>query len=45
LNDEITSINVSENSVTAKTNHDKLKYDYLVIALGAEVAPKLINGF
>jgi sulfide:quinone oxidoreductase len=45
LNDEITSINVSENSVTAKTNHDKLKYDYLVIALGAEVAPKLIDGF
>src|SRR5918912_3432355 len=45
LNDEITSIDASENSVTIKTNHGKLKYDYLVIALGAEVAPKLIDGF
>ena len=45
LNDEITGIDPSENSVTTKTNHDKLKYDYLVIALGAEVTPKLIDGF
>src|ERR671933_898134 len=45
LNDEITGIDPSENSVTTKTNPNKLKYDYLVIALGAEVAPKLINGF
>jgi sulfide:quinone oxidoreductase len=45
LNDEITGINVSGNSVTTKTNSNKLKYDYLIIALGAEVAPKLIDGF
>ena len=45
LNDEITGIDPSENSVTTKTNPKKLKYDYLVIALGAEVAPKLIDGF
>jgi sulfide:quinone oxidoreductase len=45
LNDEITSIDPSKNSVTIKTNHSKLKYDYLIIALGAELAPKLINGF
>ncbi len=34
LNDEITSINASENSVITKTNPNKLKYDYLLIALG-----------
>ena len=45
LNDEITGIDPSKNSVTTKTNSNKLKYDYLIIALGAEVAPKLIDGF
>jgi sulfide:quinone oxidoreductase len=45
LNDEITGIDSSKNNVTTKTNTDELKYDYLVIALGAEVAPKLIDGF
>ncbi len=45
LNDEITNIDTSENSVTTKTNPNKLKYDYLVVALGAEIAPKLIDGF
>jgi sulfide:quinone oxidoreductase len=46
LNDEITNIDPSKNSVTTKTNHhNKLKYDYLIIALGAELAPKLIDGF
>ena len=47
LNDEIKGIYPSENSVTTKTktNPNKLKYDYLVMALGAEVAPKLIDGF
>ena len=45
LNDEITSIDPSKNSVTTKTNHNKLKYDYLIVALGSELAPKLINGF
>src|SRR6187200_3349736 len=45
LNDEITGIDPSENSITTKTNPNKLRYDYLIIALGAEVAPKLIDGF
>jgi sulfide:quinone oxidoreductase len=45
LNDEITGIDPSENSVTTKTNPNKLKYDYLLIALGTEVVPKLIDGF
>ena len=45
LNDEITSINASEKSVTIKTSHDKLKYDYLIIALGAELGPERISGF
>ena len=45
LNDEIIMIDPSENSVTTKTNHNKLQYDYLIIALGAELAPKRIDGF
>jgi len=45
LNDEITNIDPSENRVTIKTNPNKLKYDYLVVALGAEIAPELIDGF
>jgi sulfide:quinone oxidoreductase len=45
LNDEIISIDPTKNNITTKTNPNKLKYDYLVIALGAEVAPKLIVGF
>jgi len=45
VNDEIIGIDPSKNSVTTKTNHSKLQYDYLIIALGAELAPKRINGF
>ena len=45
LNDEIIKVDPSENSVTTKTNHNKLQYDYLIIALGAELAPERINGF
>ncbi len=45
LNDEITSIDPSKNSVTTKTNQNKLEYDYLLVALGAELAPRQINGF
>jgi sulfide:quinone oxidoreductase len=45
LNDEIISIDPSKNSITAKTNNNILRYDYLIIALGAELAPKLIDGF
>lgn len=45
LNDEIISIDLSKNSITTKTNPNKLKYDYLIIALGAELAPELTSGF
>ena len=45
LNDEITSIDPSKNSVATKSSQNKLEYDYLIIALGAELAPKLIDGF
>ena len=46
LNNEITGIDPSENSITtARSTHNKLEYDYLIIALGAELAPKLIDGF
>src|ERR687884_949671 len=45
LNDEITNIDPSKSRVTTKSNHDKLKYDYLIIALGAELAPERISGF
>ncbi|HXX99082.1 MAG TPA: FAD-dependent oxidoreductase, partial [Candidatus Bathyarchaeia archaeon] len=44
LNDEITGIDFSRNNVTTKATH-KLEYDYLVIALGAELAPELVDGF
>lgn len=45
LNDEIISININANSsVTTKIYH-KLDYDYLIVALGAELAPEKINGF
>ena len=44
LNHEITSIDPSKNSVTTKTNQNKLEYDYLLVALGAELAPRQING-
>ncbi|MGD1837474.1 MAG: FAD-dependent oxidoreductase [Nitrososphaeraceae archaeon] len=45
LNDEIIRIDPSKNSVTTKTDHNKLEYDYLIIALGAELASKRIDGF
>ncbi|MDX1371690.1 MAG: FAD/NAD(P)-binding oxidoreductase, partial [Nitrososphaeraceae archaeon] len=45
LNDEIIRINTSENSVITKTNHNTLQYDYLIVALGAELVPKRIAGF
>src|SRR5215203_2304518 len=42
---QITVIDPSENSITTRTKHGKLEYDYLIVALGAELAPKLIHGF
>ena len=45
LNDQITGIDPSENSISTRTNQNKLEYDYLIVSLGAELAPKLIDGF
>lgn len=45
LCDEIIGIDPSRNSVTVRTNHNKIEYDYLIVALGAELAPERINGF
>ena len=45
LKDEIISIDVNSNrSVTTKMHH-KLGYDYLIVALGAELESEKINGF
>ena len=44
LNDEVTSIDVSQKSIKTRSNK-KLEYDYLIIALGAELAAEEINGF
>ncbi len=45
LNDEIININPSEKNIITRTLHNKLEYDYLIVALGAELVPKLIDGF
>jgi sulfide:quinone oxidoreductase len=48
LNNEITSLDLSNNTVTTTSrtsNNNKLEYDYLIIALGAELVPEQINGF
>ena len=44
LNDEVLSIDVEGRSIITK-NSDKLPFDYLVIALGAEYSPQAIPGF
>ena len=44
LNDEVTIIDISKKSVKTKSNN-KLEYDYLIIALGAELAAEEIDGF
>ena len=44
LNDEVTTIDIFQKSIRTRSN-DKLEYDYLIIALGAELAPKEISGF
>src|ERR687886_1587736 len=33
LNDEVTSIDPSGNNITIRSNHKKLQYDYLIVAL------------
>jgi sulfide:quinone oxidoreductase len=45
LNEEITGIYPSENSITTATKQSKFEYDYLIVSLGAELAPKVIDGF
>jgi sulfide:quinone oxidoreductase len=45
LNDEITGIYPSKNQITTKTKQNSLDYDYLIVALGAELMPNLIEGF
>jgi sulfide:quinone oxidoreductase len=45
LNDEVICIDPSENMITTKTNHNKLRYDYLIVALGADLAANRMNGF
>ena len=44
LNDEVTTIDIFQKSIRTRSNN-KLEYDYLIIALGAELAPKEISGF
>ncbi|NWG36412.1 FAD/NAD(P)-binding oxidoreductase [Nitrososphaera sp.] len=44
LNDEITKIEVAKKRVQVK-GHGWLEYDYLVVALGTELAPERVEGF
>jgi sulfide:quinone oxidoreductase len=44
LNDEVTLIDIAQNKVQARS-HGWIKYDYLIVALGAELVPEKIAGF
>ena len=44
LNDEVTQIDLASNRVQAR-DHGWLEYDYLIVALGAELAPDRVAGF
>lgn len=44
LNDEVAAINAKGKSVKCKS-HGRMSYDYLVIALGSELAPERVAGF
>jgi sulfide:quinone oxidoreductase len=44
LNDEAIKIDVAQNRVQAR-GHGWIEYDYLIVALGAELAPDRIAGF
>jgi sulfide:quinone oxidoreductase len=44
LNDEVTKIDTAQNRVQAR-GHGWIEYDYLIVALGAELAPEKIAGF
>ncbi|HKZ61037.1 MAG TPA: FAD/NAD(P)-binding oxidoreductase [Nitrososphaera sp.] len=44
LNDEVAKIDITSNRVQAR-DHGWIEYDYLVVALGAELVPDRIAGF
>jgi len=44
LNDEVTKIEITQNRVQAR-DHGWIEYDYLIVALGAELVPGRIAGF
>jgi sulfide:quinone oxidoreductase len=44
LNDEVVKIDTAAKAIDART-HGKIEYDYLIVALGAELAPERIPGF
>lgn len=44
LNDEVTKIDTST-SIVESRNHGRIEYDYLIVALGAELVPDRIPGF
>jgi sulfide:quinone oxidoreductase len=44
INDEVTQIDIAQNRVQAK-GHGWIGYDYMIVALGAELAPEKIPGF
>src|SRR5919197_5248401 len=44
LNDEVTKIDIAQSKVQAR-GHGWIEYDYLIVALGAELAPERIAGF
>jgi sulfide:quinone oxidoreductase len=45
LNDKVTGIDIASKTVTIKESNLKLKYDYLIIALGAEYSFEEVKGF
>ena len=44
LNDEVAAIEGASMSVTCK-DHGRISYDYLIVALGSELAPERVQGF
>jgi sulfide:quinone oxidoreductase len=45
LNDKVTGIDVASKTVTIRGSNLKLKYDYLIIALGTEYSVEEVKGF
>jgi sulfide:quinone oxidoreductase len=45
VNSEVNEIDSTEKSVVVKTAQGEFAYDYLVVALGAELAPEKVPGF